>query len=295
MKLVKEHTEERLVDVLKNNHSLNEHRYCLHVKAVTFNQAQFEALPGLIGKWVGDENGKVYVCHDRDLFVFSPGLSPEIFARFKERCREFFAYDLTLQDRLLSFYDLEMSALGLIELAEAKLGIELQRRKAEDEKNKIQDKENQRETFHALKLNTDLVTTLYKRRAAHMRPEILVIEDDPFSRKLIGAALGAKFSVSYAEDGYQAIVGFAQKAPDIVFLDINLPDVNGHDVLAKILSIDPEAYVVMLSGNSQSENVVGAVRGGAKGFVGKPFTKEKLLQYISKCPNYPLEKKIGGL
>lgn len=76
-----------------------------------------------------------------------------------------------------------------------------------------------------------------------------------------------------------------------MFLDINLPDISGHDVLARLRDIDPQIYAVMLSGHTQSENVMEALKMGAKGFVSKPFTKEKLLQYIAKCP----KKQLMGM
>ena len=77
---------------------------------------------------------------------------------------------------------------------------------------------------------------------------------------------------------------YVTHAPDVLFLDIELPDITGHDVLQKVLEMDPDAFVIMLSGNGNKENIFKAMKTGAKGFVGKPFTKDKLLQYILKCP-----------
>ena len=79
-------------------------------------------------------------------------------------------------------------------------------------------------------------------------------------------------------------MSYVNKAPDVLFLDIGLPDINGHEVLEKLFKLDPDAYVVMFSGNGDKENIMKAVELGAKGFVGKPFSQEKLLQYIQKSP-----------
>ncbi|PZQ44776.1 MAG: hypothetical protein DI551_09445 [Micavibrio aeruginosavorus] len=54
-------------------------------------------------------------------------------------------------------------------------------------------------------------------------------------------------------------------------------------MLIKILSFDQNAFAVMLSGNSNEENIIHAMMLGAKGFVGKPFSKDKLSYYIQKC------------
>ncbi len=89
---------------------------------------------------------------------------------------------------------------------------------------------------------------------------------------------------TYALDKYTNI------APDILFLDINLPDVTGHELLEKILILDPDAYVIMLSGNCDRDNITQAISKGAKGFIAKPFTKDKLFQYIDRCPTIALKQ-----
>lgn len=137
-------------------------------------------------------------------------------------------------------------------------------------------------------LNPDIsqekVETISLRREQRTKPHILVVEDDPFTQKLVGRALGTLYDVFYADSAAQAVQLYVRHAPDILFLDIGLPDVDGHTVLQKILDMDRHAYVVMLSGNGNKENVIKAVQNGAKGFVGKPFTKIRLEEYIQKSP-----------
>jgi len=110
------------------------------------------------------------------------------------------------------------------------------------------------------------------------------VEDDLFSQRLVANVLQSKFELTMAEDGQGAIMGYVKHAPDVLFLDIGLPDIDGHAVLEKLFQIDPQAYVVMFSGNGDKENVMKAITLGAKGFVGKPFSEDKLLQYIHKSP-----------
>ncbi len=63
-----------------------------------------------------------------------------------------------------------------------------------------------------------------------------------------------------------------------------MPDVTRHELLEKIITIDPEAYIIMLSGNASQANIVQAMSLGAKGFIAKPFSREKIFQYIDRCP-----------
>lgn len=139
------------------------------------------------------------------------------------------------------------------------------------------------ETAKAL-FNPDHVRSIGLRRKKRTTPDILVVEDDAFLQRLVGNLFTKDFRVMSAKSGADALDLYVQQAPDMVFLDIGLPDINGHDVLAKLLELDPYAYVVMLSGLASRENVLKCLEQGAKGFVGKPFTPEKLFFYVHKCP-----------
>jgi two-component system chemotaxis response regulator CheY len=150
-------------------------------------------------------------------------------------------------------------------------------------------KAQQERTRHAAlnqPFSPELLATIHKRRAEHKIMEIVVVEDDPFSRKLVHSSLNEFYAVSSAADGHNAISNYVFKAPNVMFLDIDLPDISGHEVLKKILEIDPDAYIIMLSGNGDKDNIMKAIQHGAKGFVAKPFTKDKLFTYIEKAPSF---------
>lgn len=123
------------------------------------------------------------------------------------------------------------------------------------------------------------------RRMARGKTCILVVEDDPLSLHITRKALMENdYMVVSAEDGLNARQAYMLHAPDVVFLDIGLPDISGHQVLKDLLNIDPTAYIVMLSANSTREDILKAMQAGAKGFIGKPFSKAKLNQYIAQSP-----------
>jgi len=123
-----------------------------------------------------------------------------------------------------------------------------------------------------------------QRRANRQRPELMMIEDDVFSRRLVETVLKKQYPLTAIGEATHALETYERLAPDVLFLDINLPDVTGHELLERIIQLDPKAYIVMFSGNADHANIAAAMSKGAKGFIAKPFTSEKLFQYLQRCP-----------
>lgn len=111
----------------------------------------------------------------------------------------------------------------------------------------------------------------------------LIIEDDAITRWMIRKTLQNDCTISMASSVNKAFSVYQTYRPDIVFLDINLPDGSGFDVLQWIIRHDPGAYVVMFSGNDNILNISKANELGAKGFICKPFIKDNLLEYLYRC------------
>ncbi len=97
---------------------------------------------------------------------------------------------------------------------------------------------------------------------------------------IVGA--GESYAMISAHNAQQAkrYLIYLLYAPDVVFLDNGLPDASGFDVLKQILLCDPDAFVVIFSSDDYPENITKARNEGAVGFVGKPFRKEQLQEYI---------------
>ena len=110
--------------------------------------------------------------------------------------------------------------------------------------------------------------------------KVLLVEDDPVTRWMVRKSLKHDCQLVTAPTANQSFDKFNEFSPDIVFLDIDLPDKSGREVLSWIMHNDPGACVVMFSSNNNLENVSETLAEGASGFIAKPFLREDLLHYI---------------
>lgn len=116
---------------------------------------------------------------------------------------------------------------------------------------------------------------------AQSRVRALLVEDDPVTRWMVRNALKNHCDFASADCANRAFDVFKSFLPDIVFLDVNLPDKNGLSVLDWIIRHDPGACVVMLSAKDDLDNITYALEEGARGFVPKPFLTQDLLHYLN--------------
>lgn len=92
--------------------------------------------------------------------------------------------------------------------------------------------------------------------------------------------------VSEASDGSHGIRSYSQLQQDVVFLDIELPDCDGKNLLKQLKDINPSANVVIMTAHSTVENVQQSILAGACGFIAKPFSAKKVESVLSKCQKY---------
>tara|TARA_B100001750_G_scaffold247810_1_gene274971 strand:+ start:249 stop:1163 length:915 start_codon:yes stop_codon:yes gene_type:complete len=133
-------------------------------------------------------------------------------------------------------------------------------------------------------LNSDSVKAIPQKRSIRHKPLIQIIDDDQLSRTLVENVLRHDYSVHLSKNGQTGLQDYVEQIPDVVFLDIGLPDIGGHEMLEALSQIDPDHYVIMFSGRRDKTNLLKALRLGAQGFVGKPFTRDKLIAYINRSP-----------
>ncbi|MBV8939734.1 MAG: response regulator [Alphaproteobacteria bacterium] len=133
----------------------------------------------------------------------------------------------------------------------------------------------------ACDIDQDKLRAARVQRASPARLCVLVAEDERFSRQLVVEILGRDIDTLPAANGVEALQLYEAHAPDIVFLDIDLPRVDGHAVLERIAQADAEAFVVMLTAHHTQEDVQRALKHRAKGYIVKPFTRRKIAQYLN--------------
>ena len=117
-----------------------------------------------------------------------------------------------------------------------------------------------------------------------MDKKIMVTDDAAFMRMLIKDALAKQGynSIIEAADGQIACDLYESEHPDLVFMDITMPNKTGLEALAEIRKRDPAAKVVMCSAMGQEAMVVDAIRLGAIDFIVKPFKPDRLMQIVKK-------------
>jgi CheY-like chemotaxis protein len=92
-------------------------------------------------------------------------------------------------------------------------------------------------------------------RATRRENVVVVADDDMYMRMLVKKGAGPNATIVEVADGSEVLAAYQKSVPDIIFLDIHMPGMNGSDVLQQILAVDPSAYIVMLSADSSRENV----------------------------------------
>lgn len=114
--------------------------------------------------------------------------------------------------------------------------------------------------------------------------KVLIVDDAAFMRMSIRSMLSNyEFEIiGEAENGLQAIQKYKELKPDIVTMDITMPEMDGLQALREIKKIDPGASVVMVSALGQEARMKEAVIYGAKGFIVKPFKEEIIVSALSK-------------
>jgi len=120
-----------------------------------------------------------------------------------------------------------------------------------------------------------------------MAIKVMIVDDAMFMRNMIGDIFqGKKFAdeeyevVAEAENGIEAVEKYKEFRPDIVTMDIVMPEMTGIEALKEIIKIDESAKVIMCSALGQDSLVMEALDAGAKDFIVKPFQPEKVLDVV---------------
>ena len=117
-----------------------------------------------------------------------------------------------------------------------------------------------------------------------MSRTVLIVDDAIFMRTMIADILkGAGFEVvGEASSGAEAVEKYKELKPDLVTMDIVMPDMGGIDAVREIMKIDPKAKILMCSAMGQQGLVVEAIQAGARDFVVKPFQPSRVLEAVQR-------------
>ncbi len=123
-----------------------------------------------------------------------------------------------------------------------------------------------------------------------MPESVLIVDDSQFMRTLLKNILLPHGYVVVAEaaDGIEAINMCRKHKPDVILLDIVMPNLNGIEALKVIKSEFPEIKVIMCTALEQEAMVKEAIRHGADGYVVKPFKAKRVLEELERVLHYPI-------
>lgn len=226
------------------------------------------------------QEGKIFVCFDNDVFaIFRPD-DEQVLEHMKSFSETFIAKDIK---DIYTVYNLGQKAVDLNRLLHQK-----QKQAAIDKLEKA----NTSQKFNIFNenINIEMLERKLASRKHRVHDYILVVDDDELYTTMVKNALSEYYQVFTAATGREGIMQYIEKAPDILVLDIHLPDMDGLEILEDVMSLDRDAYVLMLSADSISENIIKAKEIGAVGFITKPFSKEKMIDSIRKCPTISTKK-----
>ena len=122
-----------------------------------------------------------------------------------------------------------------------------------------------------------------------MGKKIMLVDDAAFMRMTIKNCLtkAGYTELIEAGDGQQAVDTYGKEHPDLVIMDITMPNMDGIQALQAIKGSDPGAKIVMCSAMGQEAMVMDAVRSGAKDFIVKPFKPDRVLKTVTSILGAP--------
>jgi len=112
---------------------------------------------------------------------------------------------------------------------------------------------------------------------------VLIVDDAAFMRLNLRKILKDDYEIiGEAENGIEAVEMYQEHEPDIVTMDITMPEMDGLEAIKAIKDIDPDANIIVVSAMGQQKMVIDAIEAGAADFIVKPFKDERVINAINK-------------
>lgn len=114
--------------------------------------------------------------------------------------------------------------------------------------------------------------------------KVLIVDDSLIIRKKISKILEnlGHEVLADATNGQEAIESYSKYKPDLVTMDITMPDMDGITAVKEIIKVDSEAKIIIVTSHGQEDMVIKSIQSGAVGYILKPITDEKLAQVIGE-------------
>ncbi|HEV8578111.1 MAG TPA: response regulator [Thermoanaerobaculia bacterium] len=119
--------------------------------------------------------------------------------------------------------------------------------------------------------------------------KLLVVDDSLVVRNAIARSVnggGAITEVLRAEDGNQAVELFQAHRPELVTMDLTMPNLDGLEAIARIRAIEPQASILVISALNSHRIALDAIQRGACGFLTKPFTEREVIEALEELVNH---------
>lgn len=118
-----------------------------------------------------------------------------------------------------------------------------------------------------------------------MSKRIIVIDDVPYVRKILVTLLRSALYdvVAEGQNGKEAVELYRKFKPDLITMDVVMPEMSGIEAARQIVKFDPEAKIIMISAMSQENLVMDSINAGARDYVLKPFKSADILKAVEHC------------
>ena len=114
-----------------------------------------------------------------------------------------------------------------------------------------------------------------------MPKKILIVDDAMFMRMMLKNLLaGEGYSTVEATNGQEAVDTYSEQKPELVFMDLTMPVMDGSTAIKRIVETDPNAKIIVCSALGQKEMVVDAIQSGARDYIVKPFEKARVVDSV---------------
>lgn len=238
-----------------------------------------DSLIMLLKDLLSEHHGVLYYCNDKDIFIewtgSAKGIKTAIEGEIAKYCLKSNAN--WNPEGFFQYYDMSAHGEELRIICKHKIA------KIHPERFNLTPIIDMNTKIQAVNFTADQYATfagVVKTKHGRVAPEVLIVEDQAFSRTLMKGILIDKYKFHVAKNGAEAISLYAQLAPDITLLDVELPDMNGHDIAKFIRRIDPAAWIIMVTGNHYQSDVIAAKENKVQGFIVKPYNKQKILEMM---------------